>query len=44
VFEAPLKEKFESNVSYRHNRMRRVVDEGTKWRRKSGKNRCKINI
>lgn len=43
MFKAPLKEEFERNVSYRHNRKRRVVDEGIKWRRKRGKNRCKIN-
>jgi hypothetical protein len=43
VFKAPPKEEFERNVSYRHKRKRRVVDEGKKWRRKRGKNICKIN-
>jgi hypothetical protein len=39
VFKRPLKEEFESNVSYGLNSKRRVGDKGEE----RGKNRCKIN-
>jgi hypothetical protein len=33
VLRGPLKEEFEINVSYGHNRKRRGGDEGAKWRK-----------